>query len=329
MRKIALRAFLAVFAISLAAETMLRIRAPQQVLFYRADKQAHCPDASGFMMYCPNVRVQFNGDHFQFHLTTDERGERITSGREAAHAPEAAGPEIWMLGDSIVSGYGIDDEASAPYLIAQGARVRVRNLAVDGLGIQGTIHRFKERLSENRPVRAYYLFDYSEFADEARESRVTSSALRRFFMHVDTLASRLSMVYCALRAQRPGAAPAASESNLASVSRDHPAFGSFQRLAALARSEGVELVVIVYPGGGLDGRPGTEQTYQDLVAAVALLEKTDVLDLRSEFLARSMQETLYIPGDGHPGEAGARLIAEAVLKDIRVRPPAKRGNLWK
>jgi len=234
--------------------------------------------------------------------------------------------EIWMLGDSIVTGYGIDDEASAPYLIAGSVRGRVRNLAVDGLGLKGTTHRFRQNLVTKKPVRAYYLFDYSEFADDARESNVTSSGFRRFLLRADAVLSRQSMLYCVLRAVPAGGMTLGPAPVIA---RDHPAFESFRSLSALARSSGVELVVILYAGGGLDGRPGTEQTYQDLVASTASVEKITVLDLRSSFLARSMQETLYIPGDGHPSEAGARIIAEAVVNDLRARPPSGQEALWK
>lgn len=313
-----MRKFAALLALPLLIELCVRVLSPQDALSRQADKIAHCPDASGYMFYCPNVRIEYRGKR-AFKLTTNELGERITGSA-------STGPEIWLLGDSIVSGFGLDDASSAPFLIAQSG-VRVRNMAVDGLGPAGTLSRFQENLASGKPARAYYLFDFSEFEDVAREESFASSRTKRFFLSADTIVSRYSLFYCLLRSARTQPAPVHSAA-ASSVSPDHPAFTILRSLLHEAKKSGVEMAVIVYAGGGLDGRPGPDQSYQDLVAATALAEKTTVLDLRSEFIKRSMQETLYIPGDGHPSEAGARIIARAVLEDLKLRPLQREAS-WK
>lgn len=309
---------------SSGAEMLLRTLSPQAAMFRHADKKAHCPDDLGYMVYCPGVRVEMKGEHFQFHLTTNAEGERITS--PAPSSSSEAG-EIWILGDSIITGYGINDEDSAPFLVAQRSGLRIRNLAVDGLGPAGTLHKFQNSLTSGRPLRAYYLFDYSEFADVARESGFTSSAFRRFIQRADAFLSRTSIFYCWLRA-RPASGLAVPGASGIQIARDHPAFGILRELLQTAAREGVDLTVIVYAGGGLDGRPGQDQSYQDLVAEAARQEKSTLLDLRSEFLSKAMQETLYIPGDGHPAAPGAKIIAEGILADL-ARRPVRSKKPWK
>jgi hypothetical protein len=320
MRKIALSTA-AVFLLLALAEIFLRAVPPPAAALRHADKKAHCPDEFGTMVYCPDVRVVMNGEHFRFHLTTNSESERITG-----FEPVSGGREIWILGDSIITGYGIDDEKSAPFLVRERSGLRVRNLAVDGLGPAGTLQRFRQSLKIGRPLRAYYLFDYSEFADVAREAGFASSSSRRFIQRADAFFSRTSMLYCALRA-RP-ASSFVTAGSAPPIAPDHPAFGILRQILAAAREGDVDLVVILYAGGGLDGRPGLDQSYQDLVAQVVSQEKSTLLDLRSEFQSKAMQETLYIPGDGHPSEAGARIIAQGILADLSRRPLAGEAP-WK
>lgn len=294
----------------LFCEILLRILPPAGVLRRHTEKLSHCRE-EGFLAFCPGVSMTVYGPHFSFRLTTNERGERITES-----AGKSDGRDVWLFGDSIMTGYGLDDEASAPFRIAA-AGYSVRNFAVDGLGVRGSRRRFEAALKTARPRRAYFLFDYSDFQDAERESRA-SSALLQTAWKLDRLLSH-SYLYCALFASRP-VNQAAPETAPAQNLEGHPALAEFRQFAALSRSAGVDFVLLVYAGGGLDGMPGPGQSYQDLVAGAARLEKIPVLDFRKRFLDRARTETLYIPGDGHPSRAGAALLADAILEDLKSRP---------
>lgn len=95
---------------------------------------------------------------YDFRLTTDANGRRVTS-----FLPVADGRKVWVLGDSLASGWINSDETSFPFLLqARLPGYRVINRAVPGYGPTQAYLQLAHRSAEAEPP-AYVFVAFEDF----------------------------------------------------------------------------------------------------------------------------------------------------------------------
>jgi lysophospholipase L1-like esterase len=101
---------------------------------------------------------------------------------------------------------------------------------------------------------------------------------------------------------------------------------NIRRIAALAAQRGVPVVFLIHPvfEVGDDGRHYSLAPVYEELAAYASAAGMSVLDLRDAYAGHDARELAQPMGEGvdpwHPGEAGHRIAAEALLEHLRRLP---------
>lgn len=96
------------------------------------------------------------------------------------------------------------------------------------------------------------------------------------------------------------------------------------RLNGRAREAGARLAVVLVPGAYVFRDPPRARADWDRVLARLRSEKIPVWDLRGDFtraLRGGPAETLYLPGDSHPNEAGYDLITRRIAQELKAWRP--------
>lgn len=310
---------LAPFVFALLFELLLRAIAPDDLRFRMADRALHCLDEAGpFVFLCPDVHLEFQHPAgFAYDMRTDSSGARDPyDGR----SPDGACGEIWLLGDSIMMGYGVRGGDAFASLLAQTLPDwRVRNLAVDSLGTAGIL-RALERESARSSLAAesrigprlfIWNFHASDFLDDARDRERINSSLKTTLFRAQFELAKLSWTYNWARLLvREGESPSLASSLAPEGEADpsDPVFAGIRAIAARTGSLNAQLLFVVYPEIDREtGRPATTLPRKLQAARVASEAGAAVLNLSDAFFAESARTDLYLPEDGHPAR-GAQAI---------------------
>jgi lysophospholipase L1-like esterase len=266
-------------------------------------------------------------------------------GPEYPRVPAPGKRRLLMLGDSIAFGYGVaDEETSSRQLERIDPALEVVNLAVQGYGTDQELLRFERDgllfqpelvilnfclandFRDNGARRAIYdgVYPKPYFTLEAggrlvlHEEQLKLSPFERLFLFLH----QRSIVFHELRRL---ARPATPEGEAATV--EHPparelTIALVQRLAELARSHRVRLIVAIYPNYreflAPSRRPGR-------ILEAPGLEDVTRADLRPLLEARGINARTFweysLDTNFHPNARGHRIVAE-VLADL-VRAAAR------
>ncbi|MCB1308149.1 MAG: hypothetical protein KDK30_08230 [Leptospiraceae bacterium] len=316
-------------------EVLLRLIGPPAVRFKLAEKQLHCL-SDNLVVLCPDRQVTFQHPlGFDYTITTNATGDRITADEDSNSAEQ-----LWIAGDSIALGYGVNDAESAAYLLADDPRMQplsVRNLGVDALGSGGIHKHLTGRMDRNRihPAAIYWIFHASDFLDDVRDEQRARSTWRRLLFVWQFRLSRYSAILNLIKymleehagAEAPNqhaGAPVRAQPESGSgaesfqIADDHPTIRNLKKMFADMRERDIPLILVFYPEvNHATGLPS--QTYPEKRAILRLAESHGVrtLNLADSFYAAAPTEDLYIPVDGHPAVDAQIIFAEAIARDSR------------
>ncbi len=311
------------------AEILLRWPGHADVRFKLADKRLHCLDSGGRRVrLCPGARVDFVSPFgFAYTVTTDINGERTTY---PDGTPPAEAPEIWIIGDSIAMGYGLDDRDTFAALLARRrSDLRVRNLGVDALGAGGTLAILLDGLERasrsgtNPPAHVFWIMHMSDFIDDPADEVLAASSARLALRRAHFFASRHSAVYNLLKhwseqgrlSQRANVYTERAEV----PAQSHPTLRHIAAAITLAREREIPLSFVFYPNvDHATGRTGSDYRLERFLTRFIQERGGTTIDTRPPFLAAD-RDDLYLPVDGHPAPEGAKIFAK-VLEPFFPRP---------
>lgn len=314
---------------------------PVGVVYKISEKKVHCyhtPTES--IRLCPSVRERLcHPLGFCFNLATDARGNRVVGVPESlipdpgmdnsplhseTRSTVASRPSaVWVLGDSLSMGYGVDDEMSFPYLLSQ-RNFLVRNLASDSLGATHTerilLHEWKESISDRSPIGStsldrkplafVWVFSRSDFQDDTQ----SQSARYKFFLgkwlhSMNFLRAYLEQRKLA-RDRNDYREYLAEEFQL--PDRTHPTLMAIRRIADFARSQRVVPVVLLAPDWSpITGKPNLESSYFLAMKDYFRESGYSIIDTTEDFRGHG---DFYIPLDGHPNERAQEVFARRTVE---------------
>lgn len=324
-------------------ELLLRGVAPEDLRFRMADRALHCLDEAGpFVFLCPDMELEFQHPAgFAYDIRTDSSGARDPyEGRTSA----GACGEIWLLGDSIMMGYGVRGGDAFATLLAQTLPDwRVRNLAVDSLGTAGILRSLeRERarrstasVNEAGPRLLIWNFHASDFIDDARDAARLNAPLQTTLFRAQFALAKVSWTYNWARLLvREGEAPGLASSMAPEGEADagDPVFAGIKNIVDQAQALNAPLLFVIYPEiDRASGQPASSLPRKLQAARVAGAAGAVTLDLSAAFQAESARTDLYLPQDGHPARGAQtifyREITPAALDllpacPVTIAPPA-------
>ena len=261
-------------------------------------------------------------------------------GREYPRARTPGKTRVVMLGDSIAFGYGVaDEETSSRQLEQLEPSLEVVNLAVQGYGTDQELLRFEREgllyhpdaailnfclandFRDNGATRAiydgvypkpYFLLGQGRLVLHNENLRLSAVMRLALFLH------QHSILFHEVRALL-----AAPFTGGGGASVEHPparelTIALLQRLAEVARSHHVHLIVAIYPNYREFLAPSRRP--QRIVAARGLEDAT-VVDLRPLLEARGIDRRSFwdysLDVNFHPNARGQRVVAEALAALLR------------
>lgn len=322
----------------LAVEFALRRSDEVELQFYRQQRLLHCLDHQDqIISLCPNQdRRLTHPDGFQFHIRTNDSGEREVY--DHGTPPASACGEVWLIGDSIMMGYGVDQaDHFAALLAATFPERRVRNLAVDSLGASAIGRRLSGELQRrSAPSAVIWNFHASDYLDDPAEAeRLDDNGFRPLFQLAFWL-QRQSALLLWLRLQLAPpqenqlALPENEDDSPApQIEPSHPTLQAVAGVAAEMQRRQIPFFFLIYPE--IDrrrGLPAAESALKESAAAVAVAGGAREIDLHLDFQSDDAPSRLYIPVDGHPSAAAQLLFLRGVAGELRqaLAPCAKRNS---
>ncbi|EMJ97010.1 SGNH/GDSL hydrolase family protein [Leptospira sp. WS58.C1] len=333
----------------LLLEILLRLPYFPSVQFRLEDKKLHClVETSGnlfsipWMRLCPNQNLDlFHPEkNIRYHVSTDIRGERLTSAvsiDDARSNAESTGrssyktdaPEIWILGDSVALGYLVSDQESLPWalqneLINDKKTEIVRNLGVDALGSFGIQERLEEVLKTSPPPKvAYWIYHISDFTDSYRELALQNSGTKKTLVRISYFLSKYSAIFNACKIVYEKYKPESGEnlvipSSGSVLGPDHPHRKAAISFFEFTKEKKIPLVLVFLPEPNEKYEPVVDSALVKEVRQIAIDSKIPVLDLQQsiyDYWKKNNQE-IFLPKDGHPNPALYRFIASEIKKDI-------------
>lgn len=167
---------------------------PKHWVYKIQEKQIHCYDTLiKVIRLCPNVNQTLNHPlGYSFNIQTDQSGwrfvPRIHDGELfIENTVSKENNNIWILGDSLSMGFGIDGDKTFGFQLAQlGYKVRV--LASDSMGswdiykILSTEYKMVQNKNPNSlPNVVFWIFSRSDFLDDTNPSSYWKFQLGKIF----------------------------------------------------------------------------------------------------------------------------------------------------
>jgi hypothetical protein len=355
MANLALLGVSVVFALG-AAELALRIAPgllPEEArlrLSWQAQRTSHVArtraDSMIGFLYLPNGSTEFRQGELHFSYTTDRDGFRNAG-------PRLDTAEVVALGDSWTFGFGVDDSAAWPRLLADSLRpAQVANLGLIGSG-PGQYTRVYQRFGAPLQPRVvlYGIFPGNDVDDERAfddwrrqgapgnfaEWRINgrSGGSQPLWQRSHLLVAiqegwkyrhqRFAGETIRLADGSPlQLAPAPLEAKAERTGPEDPAFreclAAIGRARNLAAAAHAHLLVLVFPTKEEVYLPLRGRHAPPLVAHwLPELQRLQVpyLDLTRPFQASADGPPLYFEVDGHANARGNRLIAASVAAYLR------------
>ncbi|TGK43820.1 LA_2486 family SGNH/GDSL-type esterase [Leptospira andrefontaineae] len=326
-------------------EVALRLPYFPSVQFRLDDKKLHCLQTSGnllsipWMRLCPNQSLDLYHPekNIQYHVSTDFRGERITSAVNATISDRASWnsynkgiPEIWVLGDSVALGYLVSDQESLPWTLdsileQRNSQIKVRNLGVDALGSFGIQERLIEVLKDSSPPKAaYWIYHISDFTDSYRELELQNSVKKRILVRVSYVLSIFSAVFNTFKIVYEKYKPESADnlvipSSGSVLGPDHPHRKAAISLFEFVKEKKIPLILVFLPEPNEKYEPVVDSALVKEVRQIAIDSGISLLDLQQpiyDFWRKNSKE-IFLPKDGHPNPTLYRFIAQELGKNIR------------
>jgi acetyltransferase AlgX (SGNH hydrolase-like protein) len=315
---------------------------------------------SGIYRYAPELHMNlmrpnddrvlyFNG--YRWRHQTDSRGFRNPVERERA--------SVILLGDSIVYGHGVEETSTIRSHLEAILGQPVANLGRQGSSIHDEYQTLRAFGVDLRPRHVFVFFLANDIDDLGLLTRDEMSAFLETPVtdHVtpyfrirpprvrpwytewsETLETRVDELYVvkaldflwrSLTGAR-GTAEAAEDvlATLPPLPRGPKGalpmrfhLHALQKMQALADSHHFQLVVVFTYTGAI----AEELAYEKILEAFCRTARIAFLSLRPAFTSPTRSfETLFLRGDGHLSDAGARLAAEEVARYVAQHP--ERGS---
>ncbi|MCB1192694.1 MAG: SGNH/GDSL hydrolase family protein [Leptospiraceae bacterium] len=295
---------------------ILRILPSRDLLYRHVEKQNHCLHSDKILVVlCENTKERL--DHpegFSFWVTTNSLGERITPNIKSEQ-------EIWVIGDSISMGYGIDDQKSFPYLLSLESGWKVRNLAVDSLGSAGIYQILSEKLkSSKKPNIIFWIFSPSDFVDDPRWLKLKTNLVYRAIFVTQFIAGKYlysvnfgKYILEKLKFSYKVNDYKNSSHNLPET--NHITFEYINKTIWLAKQNQIPIYILLYPDRNLTlANAKTNKTLTDRVADWIQTNGGNSIDLEKAF--QDSNTNYYLP-EGHPNEKAALLFTQFALEIIK------------
>jgi len=282
------------------------------------EKKIHCWHwETKTIRLCPDVQAELlHPLGYRFRIATNDRGERITLIQNGLYKNS----EIWVIGDSLSMGYGVNDEESFPYLLSQ-MGFSVRNLASDSLGaadifriLEYELQNLETKENFSYPLAVFWIFSRSDFLDDRKK--------KSYFKFI---LGKISPVFNILRAELERAQLARDANDYKEYWReeyhppepDHPTLVSIRALQEICQEKGIRAIVLLVPDWNpiLD-RAVLETEYFQFIRNFFQDSRYELIDFTEAYRRRS-GEILWIPNDGHPNASAHRLFAEFSAKNMR------------
>lgn len=268
-----------------------------------------------------------------YRQVSSEYDAHTTITREGHRVPEPRGPlDVVFLGDSFTFGTGLADEETFAWRYCEALQRSCANLAQPGSGTFQQVERLRAFVEERgwrpREVKLFVLAMTSSFfagndlqdnltydPERARQAAVPAGAglLERALALRGSLERGSNLVrlvkYRFGPALRSALVPRLDEARRReALSRTREALA---QLAQLARSHGIQLsIYVLHPVQ--DVQRGTHRDTWAELAAIAPVEPRPTAQLFEAEPAR-----YYFPLDGHFNPAGARAVAELLIREER------------
>jgi hypothetical protein len=312
------------------------------------------PDPYLGFLYRPHITRQISRHELNFTFTTDEKGFRNPS-----PWPERA--DIVVVGDSMAFGYGVDDEQAWVKLVADDLpETTIVNLGLIGAGPQQYLRVLESYgLDLDPKLVLFMLFPGNDLSDaetfrqwldagtsasyedwrirrgqpDARDPLhvvLERSYLVEFLHSVRrSLTSPVAASTIELDDGRLQLTPELYASSMEKARPGHPVFemimASIKEARAVSSRGGSEFLVLLMPAKEEVYLPLLHEKPPPATAPFAARFEEDgipYLDLTPPFRAKAREGArLFFEVDGHPNEAGCRLIAEVVLDHLRSSAP--------
>ncbi|WP_229266974.1 SGNH/GDSL hydrolase family protein [Leptospira sp. mild_001] len=321
----------------LLVEFIMRIFPPTGLIYKLRDKQVHCIEEWEIpeILLCPNSdTILPHPAGFTFRVRVDEQGERIVSEEKMVSAKK---PEVWLMGDSIAYGFGLNDSDTIAWKmqkVLQQFGFQVRNLGVDSLGTGGVQRRMERKLNckeSNRdncilPKAIFWIYHPSDLQDVHRDFYLRNSLFGRWFFRSSIFLSKYSSLYNFFKIQNENRklenlrkkGPEIIPETLSNYPQDHPSFVEMKTFFNTCKKLNINLTVVLYPNGSYSLTPLTSTPLLDQIAQIAKQNGFSVLDTRPDFIREFNQykTDFYLPNDGHPNSTAAKLIADRISKEV-------------
>ncbi len=314
-------AFAAVIIFTVAAEIILRIQMSDSLRYKILDKKLHTLlDDNITVALSSNVDLELPFKHSDgYRITTNKYGERIVPG---SINEQQADKHIWIIGDSIAMGFGLNDSQTAAANLAQLGHWNISNLAVDSLGARGILKLLKNKLNRSnyRPDIVFWIFHPSDFIDDERDSLLEHSWIRRQTRRIHFTAARISFLYnfikIELEKHRLSSRTNRYERVVQVPPEDSPTFQYTKKIIDLSRSKNIPLYIILYPDRDSTGIfPGPLSPAVESFHLFLRNNNTDTV-LMTEVFKNNRDHSLYLPGDGHPSENASALFASSMYNIV-------------
>jgi lysophospholipase L1-like esterase len=290
----------------------------------------------------PGVETDVRG----FHVKLNALGLR---GPEATPLPAPGIHRVLALGDSATFGEGMRVEEAFPALLEAelnargGTRYEVINAGVEGYNTAAELAYLERHGLALRPEAVVVGFNLNDFdyapvlgklgvLTNDQSQRMASGSLANvseFYLVLRWLARTVAARWHGTPA---AAVPAESDGAFAPLDRYvsllRKAYyrqptderwqtleDSLRGLGAVARANGLRLVIAIIPDGDQIGVADPDLTPQRKLMAICTREALDCVDLYPDFAAHAADGPLYLD-IMHPNPAGQRLIAAALARRL-------------
>ncbi|XDD45446.1 hypothetical protein AB3N60_12100 [Leptospira sp. WS39.C2] len=283
---------------------------PTEEILY---KRIHCLKHGIEIRLCPNVEGKFTrADSKIWDIQTNTSGERIVSTSNKEGIPT----KVWLLGDSMAMGYGLESKKTIAYQLEHKFNILVRVIAVDAIGTNGISSFFNESYletkKENLPTHIYWIWNPSDFIDDEREKK----GISKFLYPIHFYLSRISILYYKLLPS--------SQTNV--YSNEIPYHYPITHKTYLNLKEFLKQIprnkehwkILFSWGMAKNGTPDTMDSNYETAKQFFESQNLGTIDLRlrTEKLF-GQNKKIYIPDDGHPDEDLAEIFAEAIAADYK------------
>ena len=187
--------FIAVFVLT---ELVLRIIRPSGLDFYRKQKQIHRFDETYFIDLEENAKEHIRHflGHYEMNFSTNERGFRATA------TIDRNKKQIGCIGDSVVMGFGVNDEETFCYMLNgdyNSSSFQAVNMGVDAYGPAAIAEKLKRHIPGLNLKLLYYFPTAGDDIDNEMYYKRKHNALDYYLFKIQFLLTKYSYAMLGLK----------------------------------------------------------------------------------------------------------------------------------